>query len=203
VATIKEQIVAIPQVRRYGYGLLILVVLAYLIWAKWFQTAPLSPDAWVKPKPAVNAPKVAGPKVGVKKVPKKPVTIKFPDAPIRGDENGDGQDEEEWVDTVDIPPAPNGATALTKIDVNTGEVTNVIKAKPSPLFAFESTNYLGIGLEQHIDGQQKGKVYYKRDLARSKDVHFQMGVTGKASRPTNDNKLGLEGFAEANIELRF
>lgn len=169
----------------------VVFIALYAIWMIWFRLPDTPENGFITTKPAVSTPKVDGPiiKPPVKIVPKKKVESKFPAAQIA--------DDEEWVDTADIPPAPNGATILTKIDTITGDVTNQVQNKKAPWFAFEDNNYVGVGFEQHVGGNQFGKIYYKRDLVRIKDVHVQAEVQGKAG--TGD----IQGFIGANIEIRF
>jgi hypothetical protein len=162
-------------------------IVIYGLWLAWFRKDATPTDGFTKSIPAVSAPKVDGPiiKPPIKIVPKDPVKKKFPTAQI--------QDDEEWVDTADIPPAPNGATVLTKIDTVSGEVTNQIQNKKAPWFAFEDNNYVGVGL----DTSKKVDVYYKRDLVRVKDLHLQVGGQLKG------NQTEIELIGRAGLEYRF
>jgi hypothetical protein len=171
----------------------ILLIAIYGVWSIWFKPVPTPDKGFIQPKPAVDSPKKNGPviKPPVKVVDKGDVKDKFPEAQIK--------DDEEWVDTADIPPAPNGATVLVKIDTQSGEVTSQVENKKAPWFAFENNNYIGGGIEQHFDGEQKFKGYYKRDILRIKDIHLQGGATGKVNRALDKG----EGFAEINLEYRF
>ena len=171
----------------------LLLLLAYLCWVLWVQPKQTPTDGFVTPPQAVPGGKVPGPtiKPPVKIIPKPAVKKKFPEAQIANDE--------EWVDSAEVPPAPNGAVVLTKIDTITGDVTTQIENKKAPWLAFESTNYIGVGVEFHPGGEQDGKLYYKRDLLRVKDIHLQGAVQGKINRTLDKGAA----FIGANLELRF
>ena len=111
----------------------------------------------------------------------------------------DGPDD-EVIDTADIGPAPNGAITITTMNTVTSEARTEVKIKPSPWFALESQNYLGGGYELHVNGDQKVKGYFKRDLVRVKDVHLQ----GETVVKLPVNGMGkAEGFVGGNVEWRF
>lgn len=169
---------------------LAIFVVAYGAWMKWFKPTPLPTQGFVQPAPAVTEPKVSGPTVKLKVVPKKAVLDEFPQLPIA--------DDEEVVDTADIDECENGATIIVKTDTVTGNTTTLVQGKEAPWFAFEDKNYVGVGAELYVDGEKKVKGYYKRDLLRIKNIHLQLGVSGKIS-----DKKTVEGFAESNVEFRF
>ena len=175
------------------YGAALLLLISYLVWSIWFKPTPLSVGVWTKPSPAVQAGKVPGPTipVPVKVVPKPAVKKKFPNAPI--------EDDEEWVDTLDLAPAPNGAIVLTKINTKSGEVTNEVTAKPAPWLAFEGTNAIAAGYEVGTDGA-KIPIYYRRGLARMKDVHLIAEVGGKVAL---DPAAKSEAHIGAVLEYRW
>lgn len=181
-----------PQIKdNIGWILAVVTMIVYTAWMTFFRIPPTPTTAFIPSKPSVTTPKVEGVtiKTPIKIVPKTAVIKKHPAAQIK--------DDEEWVDTVDFPPAPNGAVVLTKIDTLSGEVTNQIQNKKAPWFSFEDNNYIGIGAEQHIGDQQYYKIYYKRDLVRIKDVHLQFDSEAKAGNSD------IQGFVGVNIELRF
>jgi hexokinase len=142
-------------------------------------------------KPAVSGKKKPGPQVGIQIVPKPPVKDEFPDAIIA--------ELEEWIDTAEVPPAPNGATVLTKIDTTTGETSNQIEMKPPPWFALERGNTLGAGYEIGSQGT-KIPLYYRRDILRVKDVHLIGEIGGKIALDPAEKS---EGHAAALVEFRF
>lgn len=184
----------IPKNRQYGYiGIILAAAVFYIGWSIYSKPSQQPGQGFVPAKPAVNSDKVPGStvKVPLKVVPKKAVKREFPEAHV-------DDPDDEVIDTADIPPAPNGATAITTMNVQTGEAHTEIKIKEPPWFALERTNYIGIGIEQHYNGEQKGKVYYKRDFVRVKDLHLQGEAVIKAGTSRQ-----VEGYAGANLELRF
>jgi len=163
--------------------------LVYLGWCVFSDRPPTNTAGYFIPKPAVNATKTQYTRpITPRLLPKSAVVRKFPQAPIT--------ESEEWLDSADIPPAPNGATVLTKIDTVTGESTTEVEIKPAPWLAFERTNYLGIGAEIGTDGT-KYKAYYKRDVFRVKDLHLQVEAGVRAGQQ------GAEAYAGVNAEWRF
>lgn len=164
---IKSRIGAIPEWRLTLYGVFFLAAAGYLAWSIWGPRPQQHVEGFKPTKPAVATAKVPGPvvKAPIKIVPKKDVAAKYPEAPITN--------SEEWVDTVDVPPAKNGAVVLTKIETQTGEVTNIIEMKPAPWFALERTNIIGAAIDVGTRGQ-KVSGYYKRDIFRIKDAYFQL-----------------------------
>ena len=124
----------------------------------------------------------------VKVVPKKKVAQKYPEAVII--------ESEEWVDTAKVPPAPNGAVVLTKIDTVTGEVTSQVEINKAPWFAFERNNTLGVGYEMGTQGA-KIPIYYRRDVLRIKDIHLLAEVGAKiAVSPTEKSEAHGAVLAE-------
>lgn len=163
----KNKVSTIPEWRLTLYSVFFVLVAGYLAWAIWGPKPQQHSEGFKPTKPAVSTVKVPGPvvKVPIKIVPKKDVEAKHPEAPIA--------DSEEWVDTVDVPPAKNGAVVLTKIETQTGEVSSLIEMKPAPWFALERTNILGAAIDIGTRGQ-KGSIYYKRDIFRIKDAYLQL-----------------------------
>ena len=186
----------LPTWRRYLYGGILLAVLIYLAWSKWWPRPQLPVAGFVAAKPAVSAKKVDGPllKVPLRIVPKESVKRKFPEAHI-------DDPKDEVIDTADIDPAPNGAITITTVDTQTGEAKTEVKMKEAPWFALERQNYLGLRYELHTDGSQKVKIYLKRDLFRIKDAHAQAEAQLRA--PINGSGGQVEGYVGGNAEYRF
>lgn len=177
---------ALPKWRKYLYGTIALIGIVYLLWSLFWPHFKPSPG-FNKMPPAVDTPKVPGPTLAgpVKIIPKGPVKRKFPTAPI--------SEGEEWVDSVDIPSAPHGATVLTKIDTVTGEVTNVTEIKPSPWFAFQRTNTVEVYGMKSTDGD-KIEADYIRDVVSIKDATVAIKVGGKVpleSGPKAEGHVGI------------
>lgn len=172
-----------------GIATLIFIII-YLAWSIWGARPPTSGQGFQPTKPAVSTEKVPGPviKPPVKVVPKKKVAQKYPEAVIT--------ESEEWVDTAKVPPAPNGAVVLTKIDTVTGEVTSQVEINKAPWFAFERNNILGVGYEVGTQGT-KIPIYYRRDVLRIKDIHLLAEVGAKiAVSPTEKSEAHGAVLAE-------
>lgn len=168
----------------------LLFIIVYLAWSLWGARPPTPGQGFQPTKPAVSADKVPGPviKPPIKVVPKKKVAQKYPEAVIT--------DSEEWVDTVKVPQAPNGAVVLTKIDTVTGEITNQVKINKPPWFAFERNNTLGAGYEIGTQGA-KIPIYYRRDVLRVKDIHLLAEVGAKiALSPVEQSEVHGAVLAE-------
>ena len=168
----------------------LLFIIVYLAWSIWGARPPTPGQGFQPTKPAVSAEKVPGPvvKQPIKIVPKKEVAKKYSEAVIT--------ESEEWVDTAEIPPAPNGAVVLTKIDTVTGEVTNQVEINKAPWFSFERNNTLGAGYETGTQGA-KIPVYYRRDILRVKDIHLLAEVGAKISlTPTEQSEVHGAVLAE-------
>jgi len=169
-------------------------VVSYLVWSVWPKPA-VDTKHFTETKPAVTAQKVSGPTLTVplKVVPKSAVEKKFPEYKVA--------QNSVVVDTAKIPKAPNGGTTITATDTQTGETSTEFKPDPSPWLGFENQNYIGGGMEFNVDGTQKAKLYFKRDILRSKDLHLQVEIQGKCSI----NGIGgkCEGFVGPNLEWRF
>lgn len=181
-----------PPWRQYLIAFCILFGAVYFAWSVFWRPA-LTPEGFTPAKPAVPATKEDGPviKVPIKVVPAKAVKRKFPMSVKK--------ESEEWVDTAEVPPAPNGAVVLTKIDTVTGESTSEVALKAAPWFAFERNNTLGAGYEVGTQGT-KIPVYYRRDVLRVKDVHLIGEVGGKlALDPTEKS----EAYGKIGVEWRF
>jgi len=194
VTTQVNNVKVMSLTKKIIYGSLLLLGISYLVWSFIPKAAPNYKEFAVT-KPAVSVPKTTGPmlQVPLKVVPKSAVRKAFPTEPI--------EDQEEVVDTAKIPPAPNGGTTISKIDTTTGDTKTDFKPSPPPLLAFENQNYLGGGVEYHVTGEVKAKIYYKRDVVRSKDVHLQVEVQGKM--PISGTTGKAELFVGPNLEWRF
>lgn len=193
IEEVEQRVAAMPRWKQYTLVCIVLLILVYLAWTIWGHRPPVHSDGFQPGKPAVDSEKVDGPplKKPIKVVPKKPVTEKFPNAPIKP--------SEEWVNTTDVDEAPNGATVLTKIDTETGEVSDVVQMKPAPWFAFERRNTIGVGYEVGTQGA-KIPVYYRRDLVRVKDVHLVGEVGGKIALDPAEKS---EAHGAAILEYRW
>ena len=168
-----------------------ILVVSYFAWSVWGHRPAVSDNGFQKAAPAVEVPKVPGPTVQIKVVPKAVVRKKFPDAHI------DSQDE--VIDTAEIESAPNGATAITTISPVTGEATTRVKAKDAPWFALERDNFIGVGYEVGTLGSRV-PVYYRRAILRVKDAHLIAEVGGKIAM---DPREKSEAHAGAILEVRF
>ena len=182
-----------PKWRQYVIGAIIVFGLIYGVWTLWGYRPQKPSDGYKPTTPLIDTPKVDGPtlQVPVKIIPAAVVKKKLPRATKR--------DSQEWVDTADIPPAPNGAKVVTKIDTITGETTNDVEINSAPWFAFERGNTVGAAYEAGTQGN-KAAVYYKRDVLRIKDVH----VVGEAgAKIALDPMEKSEAYGRVGLEWRF
>jgi hypothetical protein len=184
---------SIPRVRLYGYGAVALVIISYLAWSLWGHRPQQPAAGFVAAAPAVKADKVPGPTVALRVIPKTAVRKQFPGAAVAADE--------EVIESSKIDPAPNGAVAITSINTTTGEARTDVQMNQPAWLALERTNYIGIGYDLSTDGSQRARLYYKRDLVRSRDVHLQGAV--QVTVPVNGGSGTAEGIISGNIEYRF
>jgi hypothetical protein len=183
----------VPGRRLYAYGALIIFGLIYLAWSFFHKPAPTA-QVFTQAPPAVKTPKVDGPTVKVRIVPKAAVKKKYPEY------HGADAPMVEVIDTADVPPMPNGATTVTAIDTVTGEATTSVEPKKSPWLAFEDQDYIGAGMEAGTNGA-RAVAYYKRDIIRVKDIHLQVKPV-EIKVPISGNG-DAELSAGAYIEWRF
>ena len=175
-----------------GLAVLALCVAGYLCWSLVHTPIP-KPGVITHPAPAVTAPKVAGPllKVPLRVIPKPAIERKFPQI-------GTIVADEEAVDSAEIPATVNGGSTVTFTNMSTGLSTTVFIPKVAPWFALEDRNTLGAGYERSSEGTRV-PVYYRRDLARAKDLHLLAEVGGKI--PVDGGKI--EKHIGAYVEWRF
>jgi hypothetical protein len=186
---------AIPKTRLVLYVAILLLIVMYSMWS-FLQPPKPNTTKFTELKPAVDSPKVAGPVLltPIKIVPKTVVRKTYPTEEIAEDE--------EVIDTGEIPPAENGGVIITKIDTKTSEAHTDFKPNPAPWLGFENKNYLGIGLDYDVlNSSEKAKIYYKRDILRSKDVHFQVELQVRV--PVGNISGKVDVVATPNIEWRF
>lgn len=149
------------------------VVVGLVIWLLWlwYGKQSVAPQNWQQAPPA---PQVAGiPKVDhpapkkIKVIPKRAAS-KALDLPqdIAQDDN------QQVIATANIAPAPDGATAVTIMNTETGNSTILIKAKPRPLFAFLRSGAVGLRYGIASSGDQQAVLFVRQDVLRVANIHL-------------------------------
>ncbi len=187
---IKAEFITTPPMRLRAYGLLLAGVILYFGWCI-LAPKPKSDYTWQPAAPSVPISKRTGEqKVVVKYYPKEVIVTKWRDAPVK--------DGEQVIATGAIPPAPNGADAIATMNMTTGESRIDYKLNPPPWFALERANYIGAGTGVSTERGQSYEAYYKRDLLRVKDVHFQIEINAETSQ-----QKPADAGIKARLEYRF
>jgi len=192
---VMSKIVSTPLVYKIGCAVVIILGIGYAEWS-YFGESKISSKIFTIPTAAkglTNVPKINGPTVAVRILPKAIIAKKYPTAKITEDE--------EAVDTSTVPASRNSHTSVSVINKKTGEVTTQIRENPSPWVSLEHTNTIGIGAEIDVHGGQKARLFYKRDLLRIKDMYIQGEVQGKL--PINGSNGKTEAAVSLNAEWRF
>lgn len=165
----------------------------WMVWL-WYGKQPTLPQDW---SPAAPAHQVGGiPKVDhpapakIKVLPKKAAAKKLAlPAAVADDDN------QQIIDTATIPPAPDGATTVTTINMQTGEATTSFKANPRPLFAYLRTGAAGIRYGITSAGQQQAALFVRQDLLRVGNIH--LAATAEA-RTAADRQAEAYGAVEVS-----
>lgn len=193
-----RSIMGIPMSRFIIYIGCLVAGIIYLGWSFW-PKEKIGAKEFQIPNQArglAKIPKIDGPllTVPVKIIPKAAVNKLYPDAKVATNE--------EVVNSADIPASDNGHTMIDTIDKETGEVHSQIKEKKAPWFALQNKNAIGLGAEQYINGTQKAKLYYRRDLLRIKDIYIAGELSGKLPL-SGGNDTKIEGSIGVYTEWRF
>ena len=106
----------------------------------------------------------------------------------------------EIIDTAEIPPAPDGATTVTTINMQTGEAHTVVKANPRPLFAFLRTGAAGIRYGISSTGQQQAVLFVRQDVLRVGNVY--LAATAEA-RTAAKAVQSAEAFGAVEVAYRW
>lgn len=165
----------------------------WLVWL-WYGKQPTAPQDWSPAKPAHQVsgmPKVEHPSPAkIKVLPKKQAAKKLGlPAAVTDDDN------QQIIDTATIPPAPDGATTVTTINMQTGEATTIVKANPRPLFAFLRSGAAGIRYGITSAGQQQAALFVRQDLLRVGNIH--LAATAEA-RTAADRQAEAYGAVEVS-----
>lgn len=141
---------AIPLWRKLIYGAALLLILAWLGWYLFWPEPAAAPRAFARAMPAHQVGgvvKVPGPTIAapLKVIPKAVVRKELPDLPLN--------DDEEVIDTAEVPKAPYGAVTVTKIDPD-GMATTYVKANDRPFAEFMKEKELGGGMDINTRGEK-------------------------------------------------
>lgn len=171
-----------------------LVLAAWLVWL-WYGEHPTAPEGYQVAKPAIDTPKVdhEAPKK-IKVLPKATASKKLG---LPADVVDD--DQQEIIDTADIPPAPNGATTVTTMNMETGEAKTLVKIKPAPLFAFLRTGAVGARYGIASSGDQQAALFVRQDVFRVGSIH----LSATAEARTIPTKGTSEAFGGVEVSHRW
>jgi hypothetical protein len=141
---------AIPLWRKLIYGAALLFILAWLGWYLFWPEPATAPQTFAKAMPAHQVGgvmKVPGPTIAapLKVIPRAVVRKQLPDLPLA--------DDEEVIDTAEVPKAPYGAVTVTKIDP-AGLATTYVKANERPAFEFMKETEIGGGMDLNTHGEK-------------------------------------------------
>lgn len=153
-----------------------------------WQQAPPAPQVAGIPKVDHSAPKK------IRVIPKKVANTALDLPPdVARDDN------QQVIATADIAPAPDGATAVTIMDVTTGESKTLVKAKPRPLFAFQRSGAAGVRYGIDTSGQQQAVLFVRQDVLRVASINLSLLAEARAVRC----KGVIEGEAFGGVEVSY
>lgn len=190
----------LQRMKRYStwlYTAAFVLLAVWLVWL-WYGKQPTAPQEWQQAAPARQVggmPKVdrtAPPKIQV--LPKQQAVKKL------GLPAGVADDPDtEIIDAATVPPAPDGATTVTTINMQTGEATTIIKANPRPLVAFLRTGAAGIRYGIDTRGEQQAALFVRQDVLRVGAMH--LGLTAEAR--TNPARGTSDAFGGVEVSYRW
>lgn len=177
------------NVKWIALGILALALISLAVNRFWPKPAP-APTTYTAaaPIPAVaNVPTVELPPQRVVVLVKQEAIKKLPDLPpeIKNDP------KQQITATADIPPSPNGGSAVAFINRTTGRSGIIYKAKPQPLIGFPSDITVGVryGVTTRAPGQE-GQLYGKWDFFRVGKAY--LGMYGEVNtRPEAKGMIDL------------
>lgn len=105
----------------------------------------------------------------------------------------------EIIDTAEIPPAPDGATTVTTINMQTGEARTIVKANPRPVFAFLRTGAAGIRYGINSTGDQQAALFVRQDVMRVGNIYLAATAEGK----TTPTKGTSEAYGALEVSYRW
>lgn len=171
-----------------------LLLVVWLVWL-WYGKQPATPGGYQAAKPAIDTPKVEheAPKK-IKVLPKAQASKKLGlPTDVASDDN------QQIIDTADIPPAPHGATTVTTMDMKTGEANTLVKVKPAPLFSFLRAGAVGVRYGITSSGDQQASVFARQDILRIGTIH----LSAVAEARTMPTKGTSEAFGGAEVSHRW
>ena len=152
----------------YGGGLLVALLLASFAKGYWQSPGAVPGYQVAKAAIAVSGMKKQEIKAKtVKALPKREASKKLDLPPDVTDD-----DQQEIIDTAEIPPAPRGATTVTVLDTVTGDSKTLVKIKPRPLVEILTGTAVGLRYGLTSKGTQAVDAYIRRDLLRIGHVHL-------------------------------
>lgn len=188
-------------VKSWGIGKIITIIgmillLVWLVWL-WYGNQPVVPKDWAQAAPAHQVggmPKVDHPAPSkVKVLPKKQAGKKLQlSSDIQDDDN------QQIIDTAEIPPAPDGATTTTIMDMQTGQSKTLFKANPRPLFAFLRSGSAGVRYGITTSGQQQAQLFVRQDVLRVGNVYLAAAIEARGTTVAKP-----ESFAGLEVSYRW
>lgn len=110
-----------------------------------------------------------------------------------------GDDNDQIIQAVDIPPTEGGAVAVTFFNISSGKSRVVWKEQPRPFASFESGTEIGGRYGLDTSGSQTASIYIRRDLARFWSTYLS-GYAEASTRITGEPRL--EGKAMIDFSYR-
>lgn len=186
--------------QKYKSWLFLAAALFIALWLSWLwygkqQSAPETYQVAAPAKAVAGMIKeeVTGP-AKIKVLPKKQASKKL-DLP----EDVTNDDNQQVIDTADIPVLPNGGTSVTIQNTATGDSKTLIKANPAPLFAFLRTGAVGGRFGITNTGDQQATLFVRQDVARVATVHLSATVEAR----TTLKSRASEGLVGVEISHRW
>lgn len=191
---------AVTIMNRYSTWIVVVAATLLAIWLGWlwYGKQPAAPQEWQQAPPArqvAGIPKVDHPAPKMIRVIPKQAASKALDLP----QDVAQDDNQQVIATADIAPAPDGATAVTVINTETGESTILVKAKPRPLFAFLRSGAAGVRYGVDSKGDQQAALFVRQDVLRVGNVH--LGLTAEAR--TSPAKGSAEAYGAVEVSYRW
>jgi hypothetical protein len=185
------------KLSQYLLGTLALFVIIYSAWSLWPKTdikigvLEKAPEAGVAKK--ITKEEITPKKVVIYKKDDAAKVLPIPPAIAK-------DPAKQITATADIKPTPNGVTAVTIFDTNTGVSEIFVEQKKAPWFAFQDTNRVGVSYGIKTNGATEVGIHYERDVLRIKDLY----LSGRVEVNSELGKdLGVDGKAKVQLQYRW
>lgn len=174
----------------------IILLMVWLGWL-WYGNQPVVPKDWAQTAPAHQVggmPKIDHPAPPtVKVLPKKQAGKKLQlPSDIQDDDN------QQIIDTAEIPSAPDGATTTTVMDMQTGQSKTLVKINPRPLFKFLRSGAAGVRYGITTNGQQQIDLFVRQDVLRVGNVYLAATAEARTSATSQ-----AEAYVAVEVSYRW